>query len=155
MLRVLFLIENVPFMLDSRVQRQSHTLQTAGATIFVVCPKGKGESFHYVDSGIHIYQYWKPSWGAGMAAHLLEYATSLFCQTLLSAFVVLRHGIDVIHIANPPDLLWLIAAPYRLLGKHFIYDQHDLVPELFEVRYRNRFRWLTRITYALEWFSYK
>lgn len=155
MLRVLFLIENVPFSLDSRVQRQSGTLQASGATIFVVCPKGQGESFHYVANGVHIYQYWKPSLGAGLTAHLVEYAVSLSCHALLSAFIVFRHGIDVIHITNPPDLLWLIAAPYRLLGKPFIYDQHDLVPELFEVRYKDRFKWLTRLTYGLERWSYR
>ena len=59
-------------------------------------------------------------------------------------------GFDVVHTANPPDLLWLIAAPYKLLGKRIIFDQHDLVPELFEIRYGKRFRWLARVVAAAE-----
>jgi glycosyltransferase involved in cell wall biosynthesis len=73
----------------------------------------------------------------------------------LSLFVCLRHGFDVVHIANPPDLLWLVAAPYRLFGKQLIFDQHDLVPELFEVRYGRGFSRLTAVVLAMERISYQ
>jgi glycosyltransferase involved in cell wall biosynthesis len=69
-------------------------------------------------------------------AHIAEYMISLVSQTVLAAWVEMRHGFDVIHAANPPDLLWMIAAPYRLLfRKRFVFDHHDLVPELYEERF--------------------
>ena len=135
--RVLFLIENVPYALDTRVRRESHALMSAGGEITVICPSDGSGAVRDID-GVRVYQYPKPSLGAGFLAHVCEYVVSLFFHTLLTAWVALRHGFDVIHVANPPDLLWIVAAPYRLLGKRFVFDHHDLVPELFEVRYRDR-----------------
>lgn len=155
MLRVLFLIENVPFRLDSRVRRESHVLLKSGASITVVCPGDKGEPFTSIDEGVRVYRYRKPSMGEGFGAHIAEYLTSLVAQTILAALVFFRHGFDVIHAANPPDILWLVAAPYKLVGKKFIYDQHDLVPELFEVRFQSRFRWLMSLVRGMERASYR
>ena len=135
--RVLFLIENVPYALDTRVRRESHALMSAGGEIMVICPGDGSGAVRDID-GVRVFQYPKPSLGAGFLAHVCEYVVSLFFHTLLTAWVALRHGFDVVHVANPPDLLWIVAAPYRLLGKRFVFDHHDLVPELFEVRYRDR-----------------
>ncbi|MDH3453306.1 MAG: glycosyltransferase family 4 protein, partial [Gammaproteobacteria bacterium] len=71
-------------------------------------------------------------------SHLFEYTTSLFFHTVLTLVVLFRHGFDVIHGANPPDIFWLVAAPYKLFGKLYIFDYHDLVPELFRVRFGAR-----------------
>ncbi len=154
MANVLFLIEDAPFTLDTRVQRQTGTLQKAGLSIVVISPQMDGERWHENQDGIEIYRYWKPA-GKGFGAHLAEYVVSVLAHTVLTGLVAFRHGFDVIHTANPPDIFWLVAAPYRLFGKIFIYDQHDLVPELFEVRYRDRFNFLTRITFFFERMSYK
>jgi glycosyltransferase involved in cell wall biosynthesis len=147
--RVLFLIENVPYSLDTRVRRQAHALRAVGGDITVICPADKGNWVRTVE-GVRVYHYPKPSFGGKFAAHLAEYTTSLFFQSLLTLWVALRHGFDVIHVANPPDLLWLVASPYRLFGKRFIFDHHDLVPELFEVRFRERFPWLNSVVLACE-----
>jgi glycosyltransferase involved in cell wall biosynthesis len=147
--RALFLIENVPYSLDTRVRREAHALMTIGGEITVICPSD-GADWVRVVEGVHVYQYPKPALGPGFLAHLAEYVVSLFCHFLLTGWVALRRGFDVIHVANPPDLLWLIAAPYRLLGKRFIFDHHDLVPELFEVRYRDRVPGLMPLVYWLE-----
>ena len=149
--RVLFLIENVPYALDTRVRREAHTLRAAGASITVICPGPGGNSVE--EDGIRVYHYRKPSFGGGFLAHLAEYAASLFCHAVLSLWVAVRHGFDVIHVANPPDLLWLVAAPYRLFGKRFIFDHHDLVPELFAVRFASRLPWLSSLMLALERYS--
>ena len=154
MVRVLFLIENVPFAVDTRVRREAGTLQNAGASICVISPRERGQPMHFVENGINVYGYRKPKLGDGFGAHLLEYVTSLFWHGFLSAFVLFRHGFDVVHVANPPDLLWLVAAPYKLMGKRFIYDQHDLVPELYEVRFGQRFNALSRVMLLLERASY-
>jgi glycosyltransferase involved in cell wall biosynthesis len=147
--RVLFLIENVPYALDTRVRREAHALQSAGGSVVVICPGPAGQDGKQTD-GVRVYHYPKPSFGGGFVAHLAEYAVSLLCHTLLTLWVALRHGFDVIHVANPPDLLWLVAAPYRLFGKRFIFDHHDLVPELFAVRFGARLPQLTRVMLALE-----
>jgi glycosyltransferase involved in cell wall biosynthesis len=147
--RVLFLIENVPYDLDTRVRRQAHALRAAGAAVTVICP-GPAGSDGRVRDGVRVYHYPKPSFGGGFAAHIAEYAASLVCHSLLTAWVAIRYGFDVIHVANPPDLLWLVAAPYRLLGKRFIFDHHDLVPELFAVRFGARMPRLQSLMLALE-----
>jgi glycosyltransferase involved in cell wall biosynthesis len=147
--RVLFLIENVPYDLDTRVRRQAHALRSAGGAVTVICPGPAGRGGAQRD-GVRVYHYPKPSFGGGFAAHLAEYAASLFFHTLLTLWVAVRHGFDVIHVANPPDLLWLVAAPYRLIGKRFIFDHHDLVPELFAVRFGARLPRLTNVMLALE-----
>ena len=135
--RVLFLIENVPFSLDTRVRRESHTLMSSGAQITVICPSDGSGAFREID-GVSVYQYPKPTLGASFLGHVGEYLVSLFFHFVLTAWVALRRGFDVVHVANPPDLLWLVAAPYRLFGKRYVFDHHDLVPELFQVRYRDK-----------------
>jgi glycosyltransferase involved in cell wall biosynthesis len=134
-LRVLFLIEDGSFQYDNRVRREAATLRDAGAQVAVISPKSPGEPWHSTVDGIGVYRYWKPSIGSGFAAHVLEYLVSLLAQSTLSAWVFARHGFDAIHAANPPDLLWLVALPYRLLGRRFVFDHHDLVPELYEDRF--------------------
>ena len=101
---------------------------------------------------MRVCQYPEPSLGAGFLAHVCEYIVSLFFHTLLTAWVALRHGFDVIHVANPPDLLWIVAAPYRLLGKRFVFDRQLTIscPELFEVRYRDRVPGVMAVVFWLE-----
>ena len=148
-IRVLFLIENVPYSLDTRVRREAHALMAVGAEITVICPSDGTGAVRNVE-GVRVYQYPKPSLGGGIAGHVGEYLVSLWFHFVLTAWVAMRPGFDVIHVANPPDLLWLIAAPYRLLGKKFVFDHHDLVPELFQVRYRDKVPGLMSLVLWLE-----
>lgn len=146
---VLFLIENVPYSLDSRVRREAHLVQMLGGLVYVICPSDGTGLFKQVD-GVSVYQYPKPSCGEGFVAHLLEYMTSLFFQSILAAYVFFRHNFDVIHAGNPPDILWIVAAPYKALGKKYIFDHHDLVPELYQVRFADKIPWLYKIMLWLE-----
>lgn len=155
MVDVLFLIENVPFALDTRVQRQVSTLQQAGLLVAVISPRADGERWHETRDRVELYRYWKPTMGEGFLSHVAEYLASLLAHTLLTGLVAVRHGFSVIHAANPPDIFWLVAAPYKLFGKRFIYDQHDLVPELFEVRFQERLQLLTGTIRFFERMSYK
>ena len=153
---VLFLVENVPIELDSRVRRETATLIDAGYDVSLICSGERGQPRREVRDGLHIFRYVRrepeePSIGG----HLAEYLLALVAQMRLSVLVLSKRGFDVVHTANPPDLLWLVAAPYKLLGKRVIFDQHDLVPELFEIRYGNRFRRLARAVAAAEWISYR
>ena len=135
MINVLFLLEDDSFVRDNRIRREAATLSELGMGVTVICPKDPGERWHDVIDGIQVYRYAKPSFGPGFTAHVVEYLISLISQTVLAAWVALRHGFDVIHAANPPDLLWVVATPYLLFGKRFVFDHHDLVPELYEDRF--------------------
>jgi glycosyltransferase involved in cell wall biosynthesis len=136
MIKVLFLIQDTSFVYDNRIRREATTLREVGMEVTVICPKFPGESWHDVTDGIHVYRYMIPTLGSSVMAHLPEYIISLISLTVLTFWVALRHGFDVIHVANPPDFLWVVAAPYRLLlGKRFVFDHHDLVPELYQDRF--------------------
>lgn len=155
-MHVLFLVEDVSFTTDSRVRRETSALRASGVEITVICPANPGEpSFERDPSGVQIYRYVKPALGQGVAAHLLEYAASLLQHTRLTWRVARERGFDVIHVANPPDILWMVALPYKLLTRaRFVYDQHDVVPELFEVRYAARFGLLGPLVRGMERASY-
>jgi glycosyltransferase involved in cell wall biosynthesis len=146
---VLFLIDNVPYRLDSRVRREASALKEIGASIIVICPS-EDHGWRQIVNDVKVYQYPKPALGAGMAAHLIEYCVSLFFLTILTFWVYLRHGFSAIHVANPPDLLWLVAVPYKLLGCKYVFDHHDLVPELYEVRFSQSWPWLLPVVRFLE-----
>ena len=151
----LFLIDNVPLVLDSRVQRETGTLARAGIAIRVICPAAAGERWHEVVDDMEVYRYPKPALGGGLAGHLVEYVVAVIAHAALSCVVALRHGFDVVHVANPPDLLAITMAPYKIAGKRFVFDHHDLVPELFDVRYATRFPALTRLVRGAERTSFR
>ncbi len=108
--RVLMLIENRPYPQDYRVRLESAALSAAGYQVSVICPSALGQPWHEVIEGVHIYRYPAPPDGQGFLGYLWEYGYSLAATSVLSLFVCLRPGFDVIHAANPPDLAVLIAA---------------------------------------------
>lgn len=153
--KVLFLIEDGAYLYDNRVRREALCLHQAGAQVSVICPNAGTEPVHSVVDGVRIYRYRKPSLGEGLLAHIGEYFVSLVSQFALSLVVAFREGFSVIHAANPPDLLWLVAAPYRLFGKRFVFDHHDLVPELFEERFGRNRKTLLAIARFMERMSFR
>lgn len=134
---VLIIVENLPVPFDRRVWQEAKALLEAGYGVSVICPKGKGyDDSEEVREGINIYRHWLPLEAHGAAGYLLEYTAALFWELVLSLKVLRKHGFNVIHACNPPDLIFVVAALYKfLLGKRFIFDQHDLCPELFEVKF--------------------
>lgn len=155
-LHALFLIEDTSFAFDSRVRRETRTLVEAGVEISVIAPAPDGdERSSYEDEGVQVYQYRVDSMDPTMSGHLQEYVVCLLEQTRLAAHIHLRRGFDVVHVGNPPDLLFLVALPYKMLGKKFIYDQHDLVPELFKVRFAKKPRGFRLAIETCERLSFK
>jgi glycosyltransferase involved in cell wall biosynthesis len=152
---VLFLIEDGPYLYDNRVRREAICLQQAGAQVSVICPNAGNEPIRSVVDGVCVYRYRKPGLGEGLIAHIGEYFVSLASQLVLSVVVAVREGFSVIHAANPPDLLWMVAAPYRLFGKRFVFDHHDLVPELFEERFGRDRKTLLSIARFMERMSFR
>ena len=137
--RVLIIVENLPLPFDRRVWHECRTLTAAGAKVSVICPVGKGyEARHEVIDGVDIYRHALPLDAKGALGYLLEYSAALFHEARLCLKVAWTHGFDTIQACNPPDLMFLIALPFKLFGKRFIFDHHDINPELFEAKFNKR-----------------
>ena len=141
--RVLMLVENNPYPQDARVRREARTLAEAGYQVTVISPARPGQPWRETIDGVRAYRYPSLPEASGVVGYLFEYGYSAVAMFVLSLLVYLREGFDVIHAANPPDTLVFIAAAYKLLGKRFVYDHHDLVPELYYARLAGRGNRLT------------
>jgi len=153
--KVLMLLENCSCPFDTRVWAEATTLHDHGFQVSVISPKGyhMDRESHVCIKNIHIYRYQLPT--NKHNTYILEYTVALFMTFLLSFKVLFHHGFDVIHAGNPPDVFFLIGLFYRLFGKKFIFDQHDLSPEVFQVKFKGRVKLLHRLLLFLEWCSYR
>lgn len=137
--RVLIIVENLPSPFDRRVWQEATTLRQHGYGVAIICPVGKGYEKKYEEiDGIHIYRHGLPLEAEGALGYLLEYSTALFWEFVLAWKVLLRHGFDAIHACNPPDNIFLIGGFFKLLGKKFLFDHHDINPELYEAKFGRR-----------------
>lgn len=105
----------------------------------IICPTGKGYEKRYeVIEGIHIYRYRLPLEAEGAVGYILEYSIALFWQFVLAWKVFLTRGFDAIHACNPPDNIFLIGGFFKLFGRKFLFDHHDINPELYEAKFGRR-----------------
>jgi len=151
---VLFIVENLPVPFDRRVWMEATTLQRAGWSVSVICPTGRGcEAVFEVLEGVRVYRHDLPPEGSGLGGYLREYGAALWNEARLARRVWdRRRPLTAIHICNPPDLLFLIAGWYKAVhGVSVIYDQHDIMPELFEAKFGRRgwAYWLVRLAERL------
>ena len=145
------LLENNPVPQDARVRREANALVAAGYHVTVICPAGKGQPSRETVGGVLVYRYPEPRGGDGVFGYLWEYGYSLTMTLLLSVRVWLAAGFNVIHAHNPPDLFVLVAILYRPLGVKFVFDHHDLSPEMYYARFHGKGN---RIVHAaLIWFE--
>lgn len=153
--RVLIIVENLSVPFDRRVWQEAQSLRAAGYEVSVICPVGRT---HKVRSeqleGISIFRHPSPIEARGPLGYVLEYANAIFWQTLLTWRIFLTRGFDIIQGCNPPDNIFLVALPFKLLGKKYIFDQHDISPEVFEAKFGRR-GILHRILLFLEWCSFR
>ena len=139
MRRVLIIVENLPLPFDRRVWNEATTLRAAGYEVSIICPKGRGyESSYEVLDGVHIYRHPLPFEATRGLGYVLEYAIALFWQFVLAVRIAWTRGFDVIHACNPPDLIFIVALPFKLFGKRFLFDHHDINPELYEAKFARR-----------------
>ncbi len=137
--KIVIIVENLPVPFDRRVWQESLALVSAGAEVSVICPKGKGyEADHEVIEGVNVYRHALPTEGDCAAGYLREYASALLHESRLAWRVYFSRGFDAIHGCNPPDLIFLVALPFKLLGKKFVFDHHDINPELYEAKFDRR-----------------
>lgn len=132
--KILMLLENNPYPQDTRVRREAQALAEAGYQVTVIAPRGKDMPFAEMLNDVYVYRYPAPIDGSGALGYLVEYGYSLIAMYCLSIFVFFRRGFDVIHAHNPPDVLVFVAILYKLLGKKFVFDHHDLSPELYNAK---------------------
>jgi glycosyltransferase involved in cell wall biosynthesis len=132
-------VENLPVPFDRRVWQEAQALHRAGWTVSVICPTNDHfpKPFEVIDD-IAIYRHPLPPEGRGAVAYFREYATALFHEFRLLFKVHRERGFSIIQACNPPDLIFLAALPFKLMGKRFIFDQHDVSPELFVVKFGNK-----------------
>jgi len=140
--RTLIIVENLPCPFDRRVWQEALALQSNGYEVSIICPVGRGfdARFEILDA-IRIYRHPLPLEAKSAAGYAIEYTTALFWQAILSARIALTTGFDIIHACNPPDTIFLIALLFKPFGKRFLFDHHDINPELYEAKFRRRDKW--------------
>jgi glycosyltransferase involved in cell wall biosynthesis len=148
-------VENLPVPFDRRVWLEACALRDAGYEVTVICPRMKGFTTPYeVLDGITVHRHPLPIEGSGAVGFLLEYSIAWFWEFVLAWKVFLTRGFGIIHACNPPDNIFLIALTLRLFGVRFVFDQHDINPELWIAKYGRKdfLYWLLlafeRMTYA-------
>ena len=130
--RALILVEDLPVPFDRRVWTEAKTLRDAGWKVTVVSPKGEGaERWHERIDGIQVFRYPLPTTAAGFVHHLAEYAVAIPATLILALLATRGRPFDVVHACNPPDFLFPIGWLFRRFGAAFIFDQHDLSPEVY------------------------
>lgn len=152
--RVLIVVENLPVPFDRRVWQEARTLVAAGYEVNVICPKGKDcpASFEVIE-GVHIFRHPMAWEGNGAFGYAVEYLSALFWQLVLAFRVSRRRGFDVIHACNPPDTIFLVSLVFKVFGKRFLFDHHDINPELYLAKFGRKdlfyflVCWLERLTF--------
>jgi glycosyltransferase involved in cell wall biosynthesis len=134
--KVLIVVENLPVPFDRRVWKEATCLRNANYQVTVLCPKVKGYSKGYERiEGVHIYRHPMPKEGNTPLGYLWEYGCALFWELLYASWIYVRRGFHVIQGCNPPDDIFMVALPFRLFGVRYIFDYHDVNPELYVSKY--------------------
>ena len=166
------LVENF-YPQDPRVRNEACLLTSAGHQVSVICLRKRGQAPFEIIDGVKVYRVPRlelfnktpagnSSW-VGRAllklkaalGYVFEYGYFTTACLTVSTYIFLRYGFDVLHAHNPPDTLFLVALPFKLLGKKFVFDHHDLCPELYLSRYGARPGLYTRVLTWFEWCSLK
>jgi glycosyltransferase involved in cell wall biosynthesis/peptidoglycan/xylan/chitin deacetylase (PgdA/CDA1 family) len=134
---VLMLVENSHYPRDPRVRREAEALVSAGYNVSLIGPGYPHEPSRETINGVRVYRFLAPT-GSGALGYAWEYGYSMMATLCLSILVLWRDGFSVIHAANPPDTYIFIGLLYKLWGKKFIYDHHDLAPEMYRARFGNK-----------------
>ena len=152
--RVLIIVENLPVPFDTRVWKEAVSLRGNGFDVTVLCPRGKGYTQgHEVLEGIHVYRHPMPKEGNSPLGYVYEYGCALLWEFLYAWWIFFRRGFHVIQGCNPPDDIFLVALPFKLLGVKYIFDHHDANPELYLSKYDKKeffYKiqvWLEKMTY--------
>ena len=148
--RALILVQNLPVPLDRRVWLESQTLRDAGWEVSVICPKGPGDPVYEQYEGVHLYKYRQAPPASGALGYAFEFVYCWVRTALLAMRVSFTRGVDVVQTCNPPDTFWSIGMVFKLFGKRFVFDHHDLCPEVYQSRFGRTGGLLHRMLLRLE-----
>lgn len=154
--RILILVENLPSPFDRRVWQEATTLHTHGYEVSIICPTGTGceKEYECID-GVYIHRYDLPKEASGAIAYAIEYSAAIFHSFRLAWKVHRTRGFDAIQACNPPDLLFIVGGFFKLFfGKKFVFDHHDICPELYEAKFGRR-DFLYRLMVLFERWTFK
>lgn len=151
-IRVLMVVENCPYLRDPRVRKEAEALTAAGYRVAVLCPSQSGRR-HEIVGGVSLHEF--PIWHftRTVPGYFIEYTYAMMAIAVLSLWIWLTDGFDILHVANPPDCIVPMLGVYKLVGKLVVYDQHDLSPELYAAKF-GRNVWFSRLLLAMERYSY-
>ena len=155
--RVLVITQNYPLPGDRRVWNELTALHEAGYEIVAICPEGEGRnagSFARLD-GVDIFRYRQYTANGGALSYLLEYAVAFWRIRRLARKLAGERGFDIVQASNPPDFLLLAVGFLKRRGARFIFDHHDLAPELYVARFGGRGGVFYRLAIGLEWLNYR
>ncbi|MCA9193638.1 MAG: glycosyltransferase family 4 protein [Planctomycetales bacterium] len=128
------ILENESYPEDTRVMLEAEALARFGYDVTVVCPMDESGVRRETIREVRVYRYPKPLELNSAFGYVLEFAYSATIGFLYALYIYFRHGFDAIHIHSPPDMNCVIAIPFQMLGKKFVYDLHDLSPELYQAQ---------------------
>lgn len=133
---ILLIVENNPVPHDIRVWNEAQAFHEFGYKVSVICPHSiKSPTRFEILNNISIYRHYIPFEANGKFGFILEYANALFWEFVLSVYIFVKHPFQVIHAANPPDHIFIIAAFYKLLKVKYVFDHHDITPENYLAKF--------------------
>jgi len=154
--RVLILVENLSVPFDRRVWLEARAMREAGFVVSIICPRFKNENPFEIIEGVNIHRYSSPPSTKSVLSFVLEFSYCLIMSFVLSLWVFFRYGFDYIHACNPPDTFFVIGLFYKVFGVKFVFDQHDLCPEVYLAKFgEDRKDLLYRALLLLEYLTYK
>jgi glycosyltransferase involved in cell wall biosynthesis len=134
--RILIIVQNLPVPFDRRVWLECQALVSAGYQVAVVCPKGDGDPAHEVIDSVQLYKYRPYAPGGSKVGFITEYVYSFLATAWMTRKARRAGRFDIMQACNPPDIFWPLARMLRALdGTKFVFDHHDLSPELYESRF--------------------
>lgn len=150
--KILILVENLPVPFDRRVWMESLALTEAGYQVSVISPQPPSDPEpNKVIEGIHVYRYPLQATSSGISSYIVEYRTAMSETKRLMKQVNEEVGFDVIQTCNPPDLFWILAKPWKKRGKGFVFDHHDLCPELYVSRFGDKLSFAHQRLYKMQY----
>lgn len=149
-LKIVMAVANNTYPADPRVRREALTLVDAGYKVTVIAPRGENEDSYEIVNGVTVLRYAAPPEGKGVLAYTFEFLYVTFFTALYVARELSHNALDVLHLHNPPDTLFLAGLLPKLFGKTVIYDHHDLAPELYLTKFQKSGGWIHRILLLLE-----
>lgn len=137
---ILIIVQNLPVPFDRRVWQEAVSLRRAGFAVSVICPKKKIYTLSYEQlEGVDIYRYpMLIDADKATASFFVEFFYCWLASLWLALKIYLRHPFQAIHACNPPDTFFALAMLFRPFGVKFVFDHHDLCPEMYVAKGRPR-----------------